>query len=180
MIIGVTGLIGSGKSTTAALLAERLAARVVDADSIGHAVLARSGLARFLLRPVFGSLERTVIARQAFASRWKLALLNAILHPLMRRRIRRIIKECRVPLILDAALLFPLRLAGYCDRIIVVLAERPLLHKRLAARGYTAGQIKQRLAANTSLSRRRDGLIYLENNGTLDQLKNAVLELPLG
>ncbi|MDR1997663.1 MAG: dephospho-CoA kinase [Candidatus Margulisbacteria bacterium] len=178
MIIGVTGIIGSGKSTAALLLARRLRARVLDADRIGREVLAGNHLVRFCLRCIFGSLERGVIARQAFASRAKLFWLNALTHPwicgIIRRRLR-----AGGDWVLDAPLLFQAGLAKDCDYVILLTARRPTLIRRLSARGYTAAQIRQRLAAGRDTPRyRRRAAAVIANDGSLADLKKALRAIP--
>jgi len=174
MIIGVTGIIGSGKSTAAKLLAEHLHARVIDADELGHRVLAENKFVRLGLRIVFGSLQRPEIAGQAFASPLKLFCLNKLTHPFIRRLIFRELRQKNTSFILDAPLLFPAGLAKYCDRIIFVTAREALLRRRLTAKGYTPAQIKQRLSANRSVYKYQKQAVSLANNGTLAELRRTI------
>jgi len=177
MIIGVTGIIGSGKSTAADLLAKRFNARIIGVDAVGHEVLAQNKFVRFGVRCFFGSLDRKDIARQVFSSRRKLVLLNMLLHPFMRQCIKQQLRETEDNLILDAALLFPLRLFRYCDQVVFVTAHKALIYKRLAAKGYSSSQIKQRLIANRGVYKYQKKAVLLPNNGSLARLKEAVLGL---
>ena len=174
MIIGVTGIIGSGKSTVAALLAEQFKAQVIEADKIGHQVLEQSRFVRFWIKLLFGSLERREIAQQAFTSKTKLFFLNVLVHPFMRQRIKQQLGSAGDNFILDAALLFPMRLSKYCNHIVFVTAHKALIYKRLTAKGYTVKQIEQRLTANQGVYKYKKRTIPLSNNGTLARLKETV------
>ncbi|MDR2431242.1 MAG: dephospho-CoA kinase [Candidatus Margulisbacteria bacterium] len=172
MIIGVTGLIGSGKSTAAAFLAGRLGARIIDADKLGHLVLKQNKFVRRGLKIIFGSAGRKVIAAQAFASPLKLFLLNTLTHPFICRRILREIQGAPENLIIDAPLLFQTGLHKYCDRIIFVTADEKSIRHRLAARGYSAEQIDRRLSASQKVCRYKSKADKIfANSGSLAALR---------
>src|SRR4029077_4970919 len=89
-IVGLTGGIGSGKSTVAAILAE-LGARVIDADRIGHDVYrpGTTGFARVCeafgrgVGAADGTIDRRALGAIVFADPAARAKLNAIVHPLI-------------------------------------------------------------------------------------------------
>lgn len=176
MIIGVTGIIGSGKSTVAELLSKRFNAEIVDADKIGHQVLEKNKFVHFCLRRIFGSTERKIIARQVFASRTKLFFLNFLTHPFIRSHVRKILRK-KGNFVLDAALLFSLRLDKYCGRIIFVTADLKTLNQRLKKRGYTPAQIQQRISANQTVYQKKHLGTVITNNGTLAQLKKKIEDI---
>ena len=100
--IGLTGNMGSGKSTAAAYLAQ-LGAAVIDADVIGHQIMAKGGRAYQPLLAAFGDsfldrdgeFDRRALGKYIFsdASGQRTALLNSITHPLIRDEIRRQIAD---------------------------------------------------------------------------------------
>ncbi|MDR1113776.1 MAG: dephospho-CoA kinase [Candidatus Margulisbacteria bacterium] len=175
MIIGVTGIISSGKSEAARLLARRFAAEYIEVDAVGHRVLAENKFVRCGLRLFFGSMERRDIAGQVFKSPLKLWLLNMLTHPFMRRIIRRQIRARQNHFVIDAALLYQMGLAKYCDKVLFVDAPENLLYERLTARGLTAGQVWRRLAANQKVyiyKKRAHKLIV--NDGSLAALQKNI------
>ena len=172
MIIGVTGISGSGKTTLAQMLAARCGAEHLDVDAVGHRVLDENKLVRLAARFLFGSTERSVIADQVFNSAAKLFLWGLVIHPFMRRDIRRRLRNKTKSLVLDAALLYQLGLHKYCDRVIFVDAPETLLKARLETRGLSAAQSLRRLAVNQKV------YLYKEyadrtiiNNGSLAVLQ---------
>jgi dephospho-CoA kinase len=175
MIIGVTGLTGSGKSEAARLLARRFAAECIEVDAVGHQVLAENKFVRRAARLLFGSAERPARAEQVFKSPFKLFCLNALTHPFIRRIIRRRLRDRQKHFILDAALLYPLGLAKYCDKALFVDAPENLIYERLTAKGLTAGQVWRRLAANQKVyiyKQRASKLIV--NDGSLSALQKNI------
>ncbi|GBR77534.1 dephospho-CoA kinase [Candidatus Termititenax dinenymphae] len=175
MIIGVTGIIGSGKSTAAVMLSECLDAVCIDVDKAGHVVLAKNNFVRFWLKILFGSVERSIIAGQVFSSPVKLFLLNTLTHPFMRRSIRRTLRDSSKSYVLDAALLFQMRLDKYCDKVVFVEAKKSLIYARLSAAGLTRQQIARRLAANQKVfhyKKRADKIVL--NNGTKTALRKNI------
>ena len=91
-VVGLTGGIGSGKTTVATMLAS-LGATIVDTDAIAHALTGPGGEAMEAIRAVFGdavvredgALDRAAMRRLAFADAGIRARLEAILHPAIRR-----------------------------------------------------------------------------------------------
>ncbi|MDR2431912.1 MAG: dephospho-CoA kinase [Candidatus Margulisbacteria bacterium] len=175
MIIGVTGLTGSGKSEAARLLARRFAAEHIEVDAVGHQVLTENRFVRWALRLLCGSAERPAIAEQVFKSPFKLFCLNALTHPFMRRIIRRRLRDWKKHFVLDAALLYQMGLAKYCDKVLFVDAPESLIYERLTAQGLTAGQVWRRLAANQKVyiyKQRASKLIV--NDGSLTALQKNI------
>src|SRR5262245_56189573 len=95
-IIGLTGGIGSGKSTVATMLGE-LGAAVIDADKVGHDVYrpGTDGFRRVVetfgtdVVAADGTIDRRRLGARVFADRAELARLNALVHPLIGDEIRR-------------------------------------------------------------------------------------------
>lgn len=183
LFIGVTGGIGSGKSTLVALLAER-GAHVIDADLLArdalrparpawHSVVDQFG--DEVLAPHSMEIDRGRLAEIVFSDRNKLAALNAIVHPVVFKGIADTIDMFRnssAIVVLDAALIVETGLDKSLDVLIVVVASDEARKKRLVrSRGMTDTQISERMAAQHGLSdllERAD--IVVRNDGTLDEL----------
>jgi dephospho-CoA kinase len=132
-VIGLLGGIGSGKSTVAAELA-KLGCCVVDADRIGHELLDELSVQRKIRRrwgkEVFGpngKVDRAALGRVVFGQARELAALNAIAHPLIRRRIIQQVgqfqrrKGCQA-IVIDAALLLETDWHELCTHLVFVRA----------------------------------------------------------
>ncbi len=187
MVIGVTGQIGSGKSTAAAILAS-LGAVVVDADRIGREVVDRNPGLRHRLAEAFGydiltpkgNLRRKRLAAKAFANTRAKRRLNDLVHPYLidelRRRVNRWEARGRV-VVIDAALLLDWKLDYEVDYTLVVHASQDTRLKRLADRGMSRADALARQQAQLPFSeyRRRADRIIL-NRGTVDDLRLKLSE----
>jgi dephospho-CoA kinase len=183
LLVGLTGGIGSGKSTFAALLAER-GAQIIDADVMGHDALKPGEKAwnavvdqfgdEILVRPSM-SIDRKRLAAIVFSNEQKRAALNAIVHPEIFRRMADAIERLRATdavVVIDAALVFETGLADTCDVIVVVMSKREERTERLVrTRAMSIDQITARMAAQTDpreLAAKAD--IVVENDGSLEDL----------
>lgn len=184
--IGLTGGIGSGKSTVAARLAE-LGAVVIDSDLLAREVVAvgSPGLARVVERfgprilAADGSLDRPGLGKLVFGDPAALADLNAIVHPLVRDRSEALTAAAAgrgvAALVQDVPLLVETGLAGSYDAVIVVEAPLELRLERLAGRGLDAETARARIAAQASDSQRRAVAdVVLDNSGSEAQLRAQV------
>jgi dephospho-CoA kinase len=187
MRVGLTGGVGSGKSTVAALLSE-LGAVVIDADAIAREVVApgtpglQAVLTRFGpgVRAADGSLDRAKLAGIVFADAAALADLNALVHPLVGARSAELLAQAAPDAVVvqDIPLLVENGLARTFDAVVVVEADRDVRLERLQARGLAADDARARMAAQASDAERRavaDELIV--NNGSLAELRAAVADV---
>lgn len=146
-VIGLVGGVCSGKSTAAAELAAAGCA-VIDADRVGHQVLAepavRDALSRrwgaAVVTPA-GEVDRAAMARIVFADTDELAALTAITWPRIRAHLERFIAETRtkndVPaVVLDAAVLFEAGWDDICTHVLFVAAPEADRRRRAAAKGW--------------------------------------------
>lgn len=182
-VVGLTGGIGTGKSTFAALLAER-GAQVIDADQLGrdalrpgepawHSVVAQFG--DEILVPGSMDVDRKRLAEIVFNDPSKLAALNAIVHPVIVKGIADSLERLHATdavVVLDAALIVELGLADSLDATIVVTADPSEREKRLVnARGMSAADVAARIASQApeeKLVEKAD--LVVRNTGTLDEL----------
>jgi len=130
-VIGVVGGVGAGKSTAAAELA-RLGCALIDADQIGHELLADESVRRQLRKRwggrIFddgGCVDRKALGRIVFSDPDELAALNAVVHPRIRRRMAEQIADARarrdVPaVVVDAAVLFEAGWNDLCTHLVFV------------------------------------------------------------
>jgi dephospho-CoA kinase len=182
--IGLTGGIGSGKSTVSALLAQR-GAVVVDADRIAREVLepGTPGLAQVVdafgeaVLATDGSLDRQALAAIVFADPDARAELDGIVHPLVRARTAELVAA--VPegsvVVNDVPLLVETGQQGSYDLVLVVAADPETRVSRLVHRGLTAEDARARIAAQASDEQRRAVAdVVLDNSGTREQLAEQV------
>ena len=183
LVVGLTGGIGAGKSTLAALLAEE-GARVIDADALGREALQPGRPAWHSVVDQFGDeilaansmdIDRKRLAAVVFDDPRKLAALNAIVHPVIFKGIADKLEELRSTdevVVLDAALILEAGLESVLDVIVVVDSNKSERRDRLVRnRGMTEGQIEARMASQASrekLLERAD--IVVRNDGTLEEL----------
>ncbi|GAA1647518.1 dephospho-CoA kinase [Georgenia ruanii] len=185
LTIGLTGGIGSGKSTVSAELA-RLGAVVIDADRIARDVVAPGtpGLAAVVeafgadvLRPD-GTLDRPALGRRVFADPAALRRLGEITHPLIKEETAR--RQAAAPadaiVVHDVPLIVENRLADAYDLVVVVGASEDVRLDRLTReRGMTPQDALARIRAQaTDPERRAVADVWLDNSGTIDDLLRAV------
>lgn len=142
---------GAGKSEVLAHLKEKYGACVIQADQVGHKVMEPGGeayeavLAAFpdqkLLRPD-GTIDRGILGSIVFADREKLEILNAIIHPAVKKWICQEIEiqrqqGCRL-CVIEAALLIEDRYEQLCGELWYIYADEEVRRERLkASRGYS-------------------------------------------
>lgn len=181
-VIGLTGALGAGKSTVAAVFA-RHGATIVDADAIGHVMLRRGGPCFDALVGRFGAdvvgrdgeIVRAELGRRAFADPASTAALNAIVHPPLVAELIARVREAERPghaVVVDAALLLEWGAPVPLATTIVVTAPADERIGRMARRlGVSRADAARRGAAQMpedEKARRAD--IVIENDGTLEEL----------
>src|SRR5262249_4948348 len=188
LVIGLTGGIGSGKSTVAAILAE-LGAPLIHADPGGHRRHrpgtggVRPGAETFgpgVVAPD-GSIDRRALGAIVFADEAALARLNAVVHPLigeeLRRRVAAALDDADGrPIVIEAAILLEAGWRDMMDRLWVVSVDRETAIARVAAsRGVTRPEVERRIDAQMAdEERRRLADRVIENRGTLAALRAEV------
>ena len=184
MRIGLTGGIGSGKSTVSALLAAR-GAVIVDADRIAREVVAPGTPGLAAVVDAFGpgvltaddSLDRPALAGIVFADPAARRTLDAIVHPLVRARAAELeaVAPSGAVVVHDVPLLVETGQASSYDLVLVVQADPETRVARLVQRGLTAEDARARIAAQaTDEQRRAVADVVLDNSGTPEQLAAQV------
>ncbi|TAN21023.1 MAG: dephospho-CoA kinase [Actinomycetota bacterium] len=191
-IVGLTGGIGSGKSTVSQKLAE-LGACVIDSDIIAREVVAKGskGLAmvveRFgeLVLANDGSLDRAKLASTVFSDPAALGNLNGILHPLIEAETKEQVIECiscgKIPVIIVIPLLFETNAAkryGLSKVIVVDLPEDQAVQRVVASRDMSEEEVRSRIAAQASRQERLAGADYvIDNSVDPETLQQQVIDL---
>ena len=165
--VGITGVIGSGKSTVCRLFAERGVA-VYDTDAAAKRLMAedealkRGIVARFGAESYReGVLNRPYLAERVFGDDKEREALNGLVHPAVIADFERWAEEQQGEyVVLESAILFEAGLDKHLDRVVAVLAPEALRVERAMKRdGATRAQILSRMAAqldDDTLSRRAD------------------------
>lgn len=190
LFVGLTGGIGSGKTTVCAMLAYR-GAVIVDADEITREIQ-RPGTDAFAeIVDAFGddvvaedgTLDRKKIASVVFAEPERLQQLEAITHPRVGAGIAERVEELRNTdgvVILDIPLLGASKSGSerFADAVIVVTASEPTRIERLVARGMSEEDARSRIRAQITDSERLKMADHvLDNDGDISKLETQVDEL---
>lgn len=182
--LGLTGSIGAGKSTVAALLRER-GLTVLDADAQARLVTEEPETlerieAAFPGTVRDGVLDRPALAAVAFADPARLAQLNAIVHPRVRARMTALELQAVAAgarwVVQDVPLLFEGGLETGMDAVLVVDAPLDLRLSRVMARsGFSREEVLARDARQTPAAEKRQrASVVIENGGTLEDLAAQV------
>ncbi|MEO6467899.1 MAG: dephospho-CoA kinase [Acidimicrobiia bacterium] len=176
LLVGLTGGIGAGKSTVAALLAER-GAVILDADQVAREVVEPDQPAFAALVKQFGPsivgadgrLDRQALANVAFATPESKAALDAITHPAIHAEFgRRMLEAPDGIIVMDVPLLVESKTAaerGY-EVVIVVEAPEALRLDRLEGRGVPRADAQARMRAQATDEERRTVATHLIDNST--------------
>ncbi|TMK37589.1 MAG: dephospho-CoA kinase [Actinobacteria bacterium] len=185
LLVGLTGGIGSGKSTVADMLRDR-GAVVLDADDFARAavVAGSAGLRKVtdrfgpdVLGPD-GELDRPKLASIVFADPAALSDLEAIVHPEVRRMFADGIQEnldSRRVVVLVNPLLIEMGTHRDCDIVVVVSTSIDTQVARSVARGMDESDVRARIAAQLPLAERAQVAdVLIDNEGTLEDLEHEV------
>jgi dephospho-CoA kinase len=190
ILIGLTGNIGSGKSTVAQMLSER-GSTIIDADVLARRAVELGTAAYDQIVKRWGSdvltadgrLDRAALRRTVFSDNEQLEELNQIVHPEVERLRNRLVDRARKRgdrlVVCDIPLLFERHMTDRFDRIILVDANRALRLERLVKdRGLDEAEAMEMIAAQmpAELKRARADFV-IDNDGTLTQLERRVQDV---
>ncbi len=159
-VIGLTGSIGSGKSTVAKRLQEQFHAYVISSDEVAKQLMEPGQISYKLIVEHFGteilnedaSINRKMLASVVFADNDKLILLNSLTHPYVEQEILDTIQTVKTDkkyrmIVVETALLFQANYDRFCDAKWVVVANDDVRRQRLkSSRGYSDEKIDSVLA----------------------------------
>jgi dephospho-CoA kinase len=191
VVIGVTGNIGSGKSTVCQILA-KLGATVIDADRLGHEAYKPHSQAWQEIIEAFGNeivvkpneeIDRQKLGQIVFSDPGALAKLNQIIHPkaysLARERIEFYRRRGTKAVALEATLLIEARWVTLVDNVWLVVVPEAIAVQRLTQqKGIDEAQILARLKSQMPVEEKvkyANEIIY--NDGELSHLETRVTEL---
>ena len=190
LLVGLTGNIGSGKSTVAQLFSER-GATIIDADVLSRravevgtpafrAIVERWGTS---ILAADGAIDRGALRRTVFSDTAQLEQLNKIVHPAVERMRVALVEQARQRgdrvVVCDIPLLFEKKMTGKFDRIVLVDAPRPVRLERLVRdRGLRETEAMDMIVAQmpAELKRARADFI-VDNDDTLAALDRQVADV---
>lgn len=190
-VIGLTGGIGSGKSTVSQYLGE-LGAVIIDADKVGHEALTRSDVKQEIVasfgREVLGpdgGIDRKKLGPVVFGNPEALVKLNKIMHKRMRSmmedKLAKLRREGAAVVVLEAAVL--LETDADWDRLVdeiwvTVSPEATVIKRMKEQRGMTEEQTMARIGAQMSNEEKiKRASVVINNDGSLDEMKREVKKL---
>lgn len=190
IVIGLTGGIGSGKSTVSSFLAQ-LGAVVLSADEIGHEALQPytetwqevvNAFGKEILK-AGGEVDRQKLGEIVFNDAEALARLNQITHPRMhgiaKKRIEELKRQGADVVVLEAPLLVEANWLDLVDQVWVTAATEATAMRRLCQRsGLSEAQALARIHSQLSSEERlKYADIVIDTNGTLSEVETRVKEL---
>jgi len=185
-IIGLTGGIGSGKSTVTRFLAE-LGVVVIDADKVGHDLLRNPEIRQELIdafgKHILGSggeVDRSKLGPVVFDNPEALEQLNQLIHPRMHTVIQGLLDDYRqqgaAVVVLEAALLVEAGSTSMADEVWVTVASEPVVLRRTEERSrLSEAEILARIRSQVSAEERaKYADVIINNDGNLDELRGEV------
>lgn len=184
IIIGLTGVIGSGKSTVAKLLRKR-GLYVIDIDGLGKESLSWKETQNDIRR-IFGEgviiddrIDIQKLSSIVFQQNHALRVLESIVHPRVRAEVLKQIEEQHKQgaqvVVLDHPLLFETDALQLVDKVVVVATEQEKTLERLKQRGIEPDEARRRLSFQIPLSEKEARADYVvDNNGTEEQLETKI------
>jgi dephospho-CoA kinase len=185
ILVGLTGGIGSGKSTVSALLAEQ-GAVIIDADALVRELQAPGSPVLEQMAERFGphiirgdgSLDRAAVAELVFNDEASLKALNDIVHPALGVEVTRRIDEARGTddiVVLDFPLLAERPREGLSATVVVDVPVDTAVERLVASRGMSEDDARARIASQVSRDERLAIATHvIENSGDLDALRRQV------
>lgn len=186
MILGLTGSIGSGKSTVARYLKELAGALIIDADELVRRMQQPGERIYEEIVRVFGAeilhedgtLNRAALGKIVFEDTEKLALLNGIVHPAVFEECQRLIEENQDQklIVLEVPLLFEIEADRLTDKNMTVTLDDEVRFARLQKeRGMTRLEAKKRLAVQMPQDEKvRRSQVIIDNSGTAEETRSEI------
>ena len=187
MIVGLTGGIGSGKTTVAALFDAFDSVAVYNADMEARKIMNSSQIIRTQLIAAFGKeaykeklLNRTYVANIVFENKEKLAILNSIVHPEVKRNFQKFVaaNTHKTYILYESAILFESKSAQQFDFVISVFVPLEQRIQRVLARDNTT---RKEVLSKINNQWKGDKTVFLSNyiinNDTLQETAASVVKI---
>ena len=189
-VVGLTGIIGSGKSTVSRILSQ-LGAVIIDADKLGHEAFKvgtdawRDVISAFgtdILKPG-GEVDRGKLGQLVFNDARSLARLNHLIHPrineMVKNRVRTYRQKGEVVVVIEAPLLFEANWVEMVDEIWVTVAHESVVLRRVEQRSrLPEDQILARIRSQMSSDEQlRHADVVINTDCKIEELKARVNEL---
>jgi len=187
-VIGITGGFKSGKTTVAHILSN-LGARVIDTDKLAHrALLPGTETYRRIVKG-FGKrilnendrIDRRKLARVVFNDNKKLKLLNNIVHPYVKKELKKKLLEIKrdnpnAIVVVEVPLLFEAGMEQIMDKIIVVSASKnKQIERAKKDMSLSEDEIKKRIGAQMPMSKKKElADLEVDNNGSIEKTKKQI------
>ncbi len=189
MIIGLTGGVGTGKSTVLEYLKEKYNAYIIQADLIAHEVMMPGNKCYKLVVNEFGNdiidqdktINRKKLGEITFKDPEKLKILSDIIHPQVRLEIEKIIKKIKEKesdrlIVIEAALLIEAGYKSICDQMWCLYSDLEKRKERLInSRGYSEEKILQIMSNQLTDEEFKEGCDYAINNS--NNIENTYLQI---
>lgn len=189
-VIGVTGGIATGKTAFTCFL-KNMGALVIDADKISRTVIVKPKISKAIISEIDedildseGNIDRRSLGRLVFADRRKLDLLNNLMLPAICDIVSQdleLFSKTTTPnqiVAIDAPLLIESDLFKLVDLIVLVKSETKTRLERAEEKGFTIEEAQNIIGSQLSEEKKEDFADYIiENNGTLDDLKDKAADL---
>lgn len=186
-ILGITGCIGSGKSTVAAMFKTK-DALLIDADKLAQQLFSVGSSTYKKIKKIFGEgilkknncIDRASLGKIVFSNKACLIKLNSIVHPVVISQIKKRIKDTNKKIIiLDAPLIIEAGLKNFVDKLVVVKARKnqQILRKQKIS-GLSKTDITKRMKFQISPDEKsRFADFIIDNSGTIDKTKKQVMQI---
>lgn len=184
--IGITGGIGSGKSTVTDHLREK-GFVVIDADEVSRDVAEPGGIALQKLTEELGegillpdgNLDRARLAEIMFYDADLILVVNGIFHEEIKNRMDKLVDAEEGTVIISAPLLFETNMQKMCDETWLIIADEHIRATRAATRdNVDVSQVKARMAHQMTDEEKKElADIIIDNNGSVDELLKKIDEL---
>uniref|UniRef100_A0A7C5Z5X8 Dephospho-CoA kinase n=1 Tax=Caldicellulosiruptor owensensis TaxID=55205 RepID=A0A7C5Z5X8_9FIRM len=184
-VLGITGKMGSGKSTISSILAQNYGFKVIDVDKEYHILLEENEELKKKLTDVFGEeililgrIDRNRLRNLVTVDSSRFDVLNKITHRFIFERINYLVLEVfkEYPTVIDAALLFEIGLHKLCSIVWFVEAEEDILVERIIKRnGWSENEIKSFLERQKILDSYKNlANRVIVNNFNVEELKRVI------